>query len=162
VRIVLGAGACRQKRTRAAAGKLACGLVLLVSCSAERPQTRSTYWADGTLRERWEVVEVESGDPVRQGLYQSWYESGRLAEEGYYTADVRQGPWRRWYDHEPPLLLNEGHYEQGEMHGRMPAAMHGDHDMGHDHSSHVTASDATGVLKHQEYDRGVPHGLWIS
>ena len=134
--------------------------LLLTACSGTQTKERVLYWADGTLREQWTEVQWPDGHVQREGSYRSWYESGQLREEGHITSDRRAGIWTEWYDHPTPARLREGEYVNGDRHGRWVYWHNPAHAAAH--HGHTGAGQQMAVLKVEELEHGVPHGVWIS
>lgn len=77
----------------------------------ERMDTLRTYWPNGQLKEQWTEVPDEfnqDGSWWKEGLYQSWYEDGRLSIEMSYHWDHPEGWFHSWYA--SGQLREEGRY----------------------------------------------------
>lgn len=167
-------------------------IAILASCTSDTTTTRGTSWPDGTPKEEWTVIRIDDSLEVREGLYQSWYQNGQLAERGSFHAGVKDGLWTIWYGSSPNIKTMEGIFVRGEMDGRWyfwmdPSHMSNDkkdgmaHEINSAHkmnnSAHEMNNSAhemhdTNHVKHdfvhpepskfEEYKMGVPHGLSLS
>jgi hypothetical protein len=175
MRIMLSRGAWGAGRLAGAAvvvGLAAIGATGLVWKSKCALETRTTRWADGSLREEWTVCRRDDGSFVREGRYRSWYESGRPSEEGLYCADLRTGLWQTWYDLEPALAAAVGHYVDGQKDGvweyRMdPECRHAMAQTSAPKNCSCCALPREPVVADradqvERYRAGIPHGLWIA
>jgi hypothetical protein len=167
----------RRGSIRLMLGSLAAGLATaLVMGFWSEPyralETRTTSWADGTLKEEWTVCRRDDGSFVRQGRYRSWYESGRPSEEGQYHGDHKTGLWQTWYELEPAVRAAVGHYVDGQKDGvweyRMdPECLHAMAQTSAPKScSCCSVPEEPAVTDRpdqvERYRQGVPDGLWIA
>ena len=60
--------------------------------------TRTTRWADGSPRARYDILLWPDGHEEREGSYvESWPDGSRRAERAY-VRNVPTGTWRSWYE----------------------------------------------------------------
>ena len=71
--------------------------------------------SSGEVRFRYQRVRGASGDWVRHGLFVSFHDNGRVAQEGVYEHGMETGTWRDF--HPNGQLASEGNYLRGREQG---------------------------------------------
>lgn len=81
--------------------------------------TRKTYFSNGNINVIENYSSTQKGDYgdryVREGVYETYYEDGKLREEGKYVNDKKNGTWKN-YDYDGNLSTAEN-YQNGEKEG---------------------------------------------
>lgn len=68
---------------------------LFLSCSSR--EVRETKYSNGSLEEKFYVIQVEDGSFLRDGSYNKWYENGQKESTGYFIRGKRNGNFKFWY-----------------------------------------------------------------
>jgi len=70
-------------------------------------------YEDGTIQFRYARVMSEDGTKwIRHGLFQSFYENGKLASEGEYDSGLETGIWKSFHGNGQLAALGE--YREGK------------------------------------------------
>lgn len=95
-----------------------------------KPVIIETKFANGQLKERYEIKTDNQGNEMYNGLYEAWYESGQLKAKGEFKNRLisdnstgstgiplggRQGKWILWYEN--GIKESEGYYKDGKSDG---------------------------------------------
>lgn len=157
---------------------LAVVVMIMVGCSSAEEQaskTITTFWPDGSTKERFEVATLDPAPaasdtmPVKHGIYLSWYQSGNVNKEGQFIHGKKSGDWIFRHDSEDSALMMAGSFVDGAMQGEWRWWMPASHD--HDHADKMSAPDDSQAMpaagmrpphKLANYDQGLPHGLSMS
>lgn len=75
---------------------------------AAGPEERTTYWANGKLKSRSELVQ---GIPV--GHTERWHSDGSKQAEGELRDGLMEGPWEFWAEDGTPDAARTGEYRAG-------------------------------------------------
>lgn len=86
--------------------KRAEGTVLYPQLVLDKPDN----WLECTL-----ASYAQEGEPVKHGVWTSWYPNGQKRLEGEYNKDVPTGQFTWWHDNGQRSLV--AHYKHGEKHG---------------------------------------------
>ena len=81
-----------------------------------RRDVREATYANGSLKERYEVVTDETGQTVRHGKYEAWFESGEVAVVGAYENGRKTGAWQVRYENGKREA--QGRWEDDRQEGR--------------------------------------------
>jgi hypothetical protein len=73
--------------------------VLLTSqpFQAQRLESYESSFRDGKPHEQYTFYVDSTGDTVRHGLYEKWYENRQIAERGCYEHGKKDSVWARWH-----------------------------------------------------------------
>jgi antitoxin component YwqK of YwqJK toxin-antitoxin module len=73
-----------EEKTRMHVALLLIATTLVQGDGAESLDTCRTYYRGRKLKEQYTFYEDTTGDTVKHGLYEKWYENGQIAERRYY------------------------------------------------------------------------------
>lgn len=68
-----------------------------INNSGKLLMVRSSYYENGKIEEKSNLIQTDWGWN-KHGLYQSYYESGQLKEEGIIENDTYQGEWKEYFE----------------------------------------------------------------
>lgn len=75
-------------------------------------ETLETYFEDGKLNERFNVIRDGQNNLIKDGKYEKFYASGKKECDGEYIENLKFGNWKFWYENGD--LKEEGEYFNDE------------------------------------------------
>jgi len=90
--------------------------IILLFAACEKIQTKKTTWPNGNPKEEWEVTQDEFGEDIKNGLYRSWFENGKLQYEIHYLDDKKHGMQKSFFSNGKQEL--EENYLFGKLNGK--------------------------------------------
>lgn len=91
-------------------------LLVLVFTACEKIERKKEFWPNGKVKEEYEVTYDEYGQPLKNGLYKQWYESGQIRHEINFLDDKKHGLQRSYFQNGKIEL--EENYLFGKLSGK--------------------------------------------
>jgi len=84
--------------------------------ACEKVKSRETYYPDKSIKEKWSIT-TENGNELKNGLYESWYQSGKKQNVFNYVDGKKHGAQKSFYKN--GKMKRKEQYMFGILNGKM-------------------------------------------
>lgn len=77
--------------------KVVLAIVTVTLLGCDKHEKRETKHDNGQLKEKFSVLETKDGSFIKDGAYNTWYDSGQPESTGQFEEGKKIGNWKTWY-----------------------------------------------------------------